>query len=195
MLALSLRDRPESLDLIARIQKAQDHLHHLYEDVRGYAAPITLERHDCNVAEVWREAWAHLEAARKGKQAVLREEIDGVDVHCQADPFRLGQVFRNLLENALAACPSPVEIVIRAERAEVFGQPGLRVVLRDNGPGLDPEQKRKVFEPFYTTKAKGTGLGMPIAKRIVEAHGGQMAVGEDETPGAVFLVTLPRGNP
>lgn len=195
MLALTLHDRPESLDLIARIQKAQDHLHHLYEDVRSYAAPIALERRNCDVAEVWREAWAHLEAAREGRRAILREEIDGVEVHCQADPFRLGQVFRNVLENALAACPSPVEIVIRVERAEIFGQPGLRVVLRDNGPGLGPEQKRKIFEPFYTTKAKGTGLGMPIAKRIVEAHGGQMVVVEDGTPGAVFSITLPRGNP
>jgi signal transduction histidine kinase len=52
----------------------------------------------------------------------------------------------------------------------------------------------KVFDPFYTTKAKGSGLGMAIAKRIVEAHGGQIAVGESDGPGAVFLVTLPKGS-
>jgi signal transduction histidine kinase len=195
MLALTLQDRPESLDLIARIQKAQDHLHHLYEDVRGYAAPIALERRDCDVAEVWREAWTHLSAAREGKQAVLREDFNGVATRCQGDPFRLEQVFRNIFENALAASPPPVEIVIRAEPADVFGLPGLRVSVHDNGPGLNVEQKRLVFEPFYTTKAKGTGLGMPIAKRIVEAHGGQIAVGEDNVPGAVFSITLPRGNP
>jgi two-component system sensor kinase FixL len=195
MLALTLQDRPESLELIARIQKAQDHLHHLYEDVRSYAAPIALERRDCDVAEVWREAWSHLDAAREGKQAVLREELNGVATHCQGDPFRLEQVFRNIFENALAAGPPPVQIVVHAEPAEVFGLPGLRVVVHDNGPGLNAEQKRQVFEPFYTTKAKGTGLGMPIAKRIVEAHGGQIAVGEDNVPGAVFSITLPRGDP
>jgi PAS domain S-box-containing protein len=195
MLALTLRDRPESLDLIARVQNAQDHLHHLYEDVRGYAAPISLERRDCDLAEIWREAWSHLASAREEKQAVLHEALDGVEMHCQGDPFRLGQVFRNILENALAAGSPPVEIVIRAEPAEILGQAGLRIFVHDNGPGLKPEQKRKIFEPFYSTKARGTGLGMPIAKRIVEAHGGQISVGEDDRPGAVFLITLPRGNP
>ena len=72
MLALAVRDRPEALDLIDRIQKAQDHLHHLYEDVRSYAAPIKLDRVPCDLRTVWREAWAHLEPAREEKQAALR---------------------------------------------------------------------------------------------------------------------------
>jgi signal transduction histidine kinase len=65
----------------------------------------------------------------------------------------------------------------------------------DNGPGIAPEQRAQVFEPFFTTKAKGTGLGMAIAKRIVEAHGGRIAVGDVRGPGAVFLITIPRGRP
>src|SRR5437763_1451539 len=103
MLALAVRDRPEALDLIARLQQAQDHLHHLYEDVRGYAAPIVLDRRPCDLGVLWREAWSHLESSRSGKEAVLREEAGGVDLRLVADPFRLGQVFRNLLDNALAA--------------------------------------------------------------------------------------------
>ena len=50
--------------------------------------------------------------------------------------------------------------------------------MRDNGPGLDAEQRDKIFESFYTTKTRGTGLGMAIVKRIVEAHGGRVGVGE-----------------
>jgi PAS domain S-box-containing protein len=196
MLALIVADRPEALDLIARLQKAQDHLHHLYEDVRSYAAPITLKRVACNLAEVWRQAWSHLESTRNGKRATLRESCAGVDCHCLADAFRLEQVFRNMLENSLAAAREPIVIEIRAEETESCGRPALRVIFRDNGPGLGPDQKRLVFEPFYTTKTKGTGLGMPIAKRIVEAHGGQLALGADDElrPGAVFVVTLPRGD-
>jgi two-component system, LuxR family, sensor kinase FixL len=195
MLALAVRDRPEALGLIARIQKAQDHLHHLYEDVRGYAAPIALERRECDVAEVWREAWAHLEPLRREKGAVLREQAEGVDLRCAVDPFRLGQVFRNLLENALAAGRPPVAVAVRAEDAELLGRRALRVAVRDDGPGLDAEQRRRVFEPFFTTKSKGTGLGLAIAQRIVEAHGGTLAVGDDPPPGAVFVLTLPRGSP
>ena len=195
MLALEVEDRPEALRLIDRLQQAQDDLLTLYEDVQDYAAPIHLERRVCDLAEVWRTAWTHLAPLREGREAVLREEIEGLDPHCAVDPFRLEQVFRNLLENSLAACRDPVEIAIYCTPAEVDGHPALRVVVRDHGPGLGPEQKQRLFEPFYTTKTKGTGLGMAITKRIVEAHGGRIAVGEGAGPGAEIILTLPRGNP
>ena len=60
---------------------------------------------------------------------------------------------------------------------------------------LDPEPRRRIFEPFFTTKTRGTGLGMAIVRRIVEAHGGRIAVGEGSGPGAEIIVTLPRGLP
>ena len=66
-----------------------------------------------------------------------------------------------------------------------------RLAFRDNGPGLNPDQRQRIFEPFFTTKTKGTGLGMAIAKRIVEAHGGQIAVGSGVDQGTEILVTLP----
>ncbi len=79
------------------------------------------------------------------------------------------------------------------------GSPGVRVSVRDNGPGLSPEQRRHLFEPFFTTKVKGTGLGMAIVKRIVQAHGGRIAVGEGhdgpEHRGAEIIITLPRSRP
>ena len=195
MLALEVEDRPEALRLIARLQQAQDDLHTLYEDVRDYAAPIHLERRVCDLAETWRAAWAHLAPLREGREAVLREESGGLDLHGAVDPFRLEQVFRNLLENSLAACRDPVEITIHCTPAEIDGHPALRVAVRDHGPGLGPEQKQRLFEPFFTTKTKGTGLGMAITKRIVEAHGGRIAVGEDGGPGAEIILTLPRGSP
>ena len=194
MLALEVEDRPEALRLVARLQQAQDDLLTLYEDVRGYAAPIHLERRVCDLAETWRTAWAHLAPLREGREAVLREESGGLDLHGAVDPSRLEQVFRNLLENSLAACRDPVEITIRCTPAEIDGHPALRVAVRDHGPGLSPEQKRRLFEPFFTTKTKGTGLGLSITKRIVEAHGGRIAVGEDGGPGAEIILTLPRGS-
>jgi two-component system, LuxR family, sensor kinase FixL len=196
MLALAVRDRPDALALIDRLQQAQDHLHRLYEDVRGYAAPIVLDRRPCDLAVVWREAWMHLEPARKAKDATLRETTQGVDLHCASDAFRLGQVFHNIFDNALAAGRPPVAVEVHAEAAVLEGQPALRVLVRDNGPGLDPPLRQMVFDPFFTTKAKGTGLGMAIARRIVEAHGGQIAVGNNNgaAPGAVFVIILPRGN-
>jgi two-component system sensor kinase FixL len=195
MLALQVRDRPEALGLISRLQKAQDDLHHLYEDVRGYAAPIRLERRRYDLATIWRKAWADLEPQRKGRSTSLRERLVEPEVTCDVDPFRLGQVFHNVLENALAACPDPVEIEVCCTPAEIDGRGALRVVVRDNGPGFGPEDRRRIFEPFYTTKTRGTGLGLAIARRIVEAHGGRIAAGEGPTPGAEIVITLPRGEP
>jgi two-component system, LuxR family, sensor kinase FixL len=194
MLALAVRDRPEALALIDRIQKAQDHLHTLYEDVRGYAAPIKLDRAPCDLALVWREAWNHLESARAEKQAALVEATDGADLRCVADAFRLEQVFRNILDNALAAGSSPVDVEVRAEEVRLQGQPAIRLRFHDNGPGIPPDRRSQIFDPFYTTKARGTGLGLPIAKRIIEAHGGRIGLGDGNGPGATFLITMPRGS-
>jgi signal transduction histidine kinase len=111
------------------------------------------------------------------------------------DPFRLEQVFRNIFENSLAACPDPVRVVVRCQAAELDGRPAVRVSVQDNGPGLSPEQRQRIFDPFFTTKTKGTGLGMAIAERIVEAHGGTIAVGPGAGGGAEILITLPREGP
>jgi signal transduction histidine kinase/FixJ family two-component response regulator len=192
MLAWEVEDRPEALDLIQRIQKAQDHLKQLYEEVRGYAAPLKLERDFWSVSGAWRQAWESLSLARRGRDASLSEETGGLDLDCYIDPFRLEQVFRNILENTLAACQEPVRVVIRCEETMLGGQLAVRVSVRDNGPGLGPEQRQRIFDPFFTTKTKGTGLGMAIARRVVEAHGGRIAVGPF-TGGAEILITLPRG--
>ena len=195
MLTFESEDRPKSLNLISRIQAAQDHLRQLYDEVRNYAAPVKLELEPWNLSHIWRQAWENLHLLRQNKKATLVEETDGIDLRCSADQFRLGQVFRNILENAMAACQEPVEIKVLCSSIEIDGHPAIRIAFRDNGPGLNAEQRQRIFDPFFTTKTKGTGLGMAIAKRIVEAHGGQIAVGSGSNPGAEILVTLPHRKP
>jgi len=192
MLAWEVEDKPEALELIDRIQKAQNHLKHLYEEVRGYAAPFKLEREDWDLSGIWRQAWENLAVSRQGRVTSLQEETGGLDLECAVDQFRLEQVFRNMLENSLAACSDPVRIEIRCSTTKINGQPAVQVAVRDNGPGLNAEQRRRIFDPFFTTKTKGTGLGMAIAKRIVEAHGGRIAVSPTSGAGAEILVILPR---
>ncbi len=195
MLAWEVEDRPEAQDLIRRVQKAQDDLQQLYDEVRNYAAPLKLERDAWDLSSVWRTSWENLSLARQGRDAVLREEKGGMDLRCRVDAFRLGQVFRNILENALAACRDPVRVVVRCSGTNLAGRPAVRVSVQDNGPGLTADQRSRIFEPFFTTRTKGTGLGMAIARRIVEAHGGTIAVGPAQGGGAEILVTLPREEP
>ncbi len=192
MLAYRLEDRPEALELASGIQAAQDDLQRLYEEVRTYAAPLALDRRECRLGEVLRGAWGQLEWSLRGRDARLVEAGEGDD-SCLADGHRLGQVFRNILDNSIAACHDPVVVTAEWSRAVLDDRPAIRVALRDNGPGLSPEQRRNLFEPFFTTKTQGTGLGMPIARRIVEAHRGSIEAGT-RGPGAEIVITLPRGD-
>jgi PAS domain S-box-containing protein len=192
LLSFRLQNQPEALNLVERIQKAQDDLHHLFNDVRDYAASIQLELRVCDLAQVWRDAWEDLGAARANREAELREEIQVADRWCEVSPFHLKHVFRNVLENALSATEGPVRITICCTAVEVGGREGLQIAVQDNGPGFTAEQRHKAFEPFFTTKVRGTGLGLAICKRLVEAHGGQIAVGEGDGPGGVIRITLPR---
>jgi PAS domain S-box-containing protein len=193
MLAMEVEDRPEAMALIGRIQKAQDHLRQLYEDVRGYAAPLKLDREVWDVSVVWRQAWDNLAVLRQGRQATFKTHSDCGHLECSVDQFRLGQVFRNVFENALAACKDPVEIEVACEETMLAAQPALRIAVRDNGPGMKADVRQRIFEPFFTTKTKGTGLGMAIAKRIIDAHGGRIELGPESGRGAEIIITLPRG--
>jgi PAS domain S-box-containing protein len=195
MLELVNADNEKALRHIQRIQAAQDNLQRLFDEVRNFAAPIHLEFATCRLDATWREAWSSLEAMWHDRDAALIASTDGVDLTVSVDRFRMVQLFRNLLENSLAACRDPVRIQVFCRDAQFQQQPAVDVCIRDNGPGLAPEVCRNVFEPFYTTKTKGTGLGMAIARRIVTAHGGHISVGNAVAEGAEFVVTLPRSLP
>ncbi len=190
MLELELEGHPAGLDLVERIRVAQDDLRRLFEEVRDFAKPLQIECSPCSLPSQWREAWSLLSAQRRGREAELIESLPAGPITCLGDPFRLTQLFRNLLENSLAACADPVEIRISCQPIRLNSAAGWEVRLTDNGPGLSPEQRERAFEPFYTTKAKGTGLGMSIARRIAEAHHGTLDVG-NPARGAEFIFRLP----
>ena len=192
MLELEVENNQEAQRLVSRLQQAQDNLLRLFDEVRNYAAPIQLEKSPCHLASAWREAWGLLENLHRGRDATLLEQPGSTDSELSVDRFRMVQVFRNLLENSLAACVDPVVIEIECVAAHLQGAPALEIRIHDNGPGLSPAAKQSVFEPFFTTKTKGTGLGMAIARRIVEAHGGQISVGTESSTGADFFITLPK---
>lgn len=191
MLALRLRDRPNELQLAEDVQTAQDHLHYLYEQACEYAGAVRLERRKVDVGVSLVEVWKELTSVLKKPKGEL-VVVDGApDLHCHVDPRSIRQVFRNILENSMAATENSVHIRANWSETQLDGEPAIRLTIRDDGPGLSSEARERVFEPFFTTKIRGTGLGMSIAKRIVELHGGAIGVGSNG-PGAEFHVTLPR---
>jgi two-component system, LuxR family, sensor kinase FixL len=199
MLELEVADQPAALDWVRRIAQAQSDLQRLFAEVRNFAKPRRLETASISLADTWREAWELVVQQRAGRETRLIERLppecsSHVRLECEGDPFQLNQVFRNLMENSLAACGDPVEVEIECRLGRRGEKTFWEVHFRDNGPGLNEEQRARIFEPFYTTKAKGTGLGMAIAQRIVEAHGGTLTVGPQHS-GAEFILTLPCSDP
>ena len=99
----------------------------------------------------------------------------------------------NLILNAVEAMSSDEkgarELSIRIEQGQAGG--GVLVEVRDSGPGIDPGHLERVFEPFYTTKASGVGMGLSICRSIIDGHGGRLWVSANEPRGAVFQFTLP----
>lgn len=182
-------DVPESQrSLVAKVGAAITHVYRLYDEVRDYAAPIQLQREVIALNTVWERAWRSLqETSTVDVQLDVRVKPE-LALECDVDPYRIEQVFRNIFENAIAVSQAGDTIVITAARPS----PALvEVTVTDRGPGLSVQQKARIFEPFYTTKQRGTGLGMAIVARIMEEHGGQIRVTDAHPNGAAVTVALP----
>jgi len=104
------------------------------------------------------------------------------------DPDQIKQVFFNLVKNAMEAMPDGGRLEIGISSGDTF----LRLDFRDNGVGIPEDRLGRIFEPYHTTKAKGTGLGLMIVQRIVRDHGGHIEVSSKEGEGTCFRVLLPR---
>ncbi len=185
-------DRPELMTQIDCIRHSQDDLLQLYEEVREFASPVRLDVQTCYLDNLLHDTWTTLAIKREGRHIRFRTHVSDVDLQCDVDEFAMRQALRNILENSLAACGDPVEIDVDFAEVTLGDAPALRIAFRDNGPGLNEEQQQRICDEFYTTKADGTGLGMAIVKRLVEAHGGQVATDSDYRNGAKIVLTLPR---
>jgi len=124
--------------------------------------------------------------------SVLTKLADSLPV-VEADRVQLQQVLLNLIVNALeamgAANEGPKELLISTGKVE---SSGVLVAVQDSGPGLEAAMLERVFEPFYTSKPTGLGLGLSICRSIIEAHGGRLWASANQPRGAIFQFTLPR---
>lgn len=196
VLELDAGDQSGDLNLIHRAQQALDELQRLYDEVRNYAAPLKPDLAPCDLIQLCRETWEFIGETSPIPNVRLRLPENPPESTCHCDRSRMQQVLRNILENAIHVSPDGGEITVLAESINGPGEsPRIRLRIQDQGPGMNAEQRARIFEPFYTTKTKGTGLGMAIARRIVEAHGGEIAVGDPPrnggTTGTEIVLTLP----
>ena len=119
-------------------------------------------------------------------------EVEGEFDVIEGDEVLLRQAFSNLLRNAIEACaavPVPPRIVVQSEidRAQRVS----RICVNDNGPGIAPSLRERVFRPFFTSKRNGTGLGLALVQKIVVFHNGRVAIATSPLGGAALQITLP----
>lgn len=116
----------------------------------------------------------------------LRVEVGGDPLAIEADEQLLRQVLFNLLINAVQSVGDGGEIKIQVQRT---GPAGAALSIRDNGPGVPPENRQEIFKPYFTTHQKGTGLGLAVVQQIVLAHGWEIVCLPNEPHGAEFRIT------
>lgn len=190
---IRLRGNEEIRELVDDMQSAQTQLRDLYEEVRSYAAPMHLEREAVDVERLVANVWRELRMLWMPKELRLEIEVaPGVNTELAADPARLGQVFRNLLENAIEASPAEGVVRVPIREADLGHPPRLELCIEDAGPGIAAENRQRVFDLLFTTKPDGTGMGLAIAQRIVLAHDGELSVDSAMTAGCRIRMILPR---
>ena len=139
-----------------------------------------------------REVLALAEHELKTHDTVLRTELAPTLPGVAGDRVQLQQVLLNLIVNAIEAMSGVHDRAHELTIVTAAKEPGVVVVeVRDSGPGLEEEGAERVFEPFYTTKAQGIGIGLSISRSIVEAHGGRLWATSNQPHGAVFRFSLP----
>ena len=153
------------------------------------AGRVQMHREMADVVEIVEGLVDRVRHREEGLGRDLVLTVDGAPPRMFVDPDKIEQVFSNLLENALKYAPdSQVRITLTLERDQ------LHAVVADDGPGIPPDQSRRIFEKFgrgRDQRRSGTGLGLYITRGLVHAHGGQVWCDESDTPGATFHVTLP----
>jgi PAS domain S-box-containing protein len=175
------RDRSIISEIIARL----DALNGIVQDLLLYARPRALKREPVDV-RLLIESTSDL-LRRDPALASTTLQITGRPEPVPGDPEQLRIVFQNLLMNAAQAMggSGAIDVTLRLD------QQGCRIAIRDHGPGMPAEVREKAFDAFFTTKHRGTGLGLPIARRVVEAHGGAIDIGEADGGGTVVSIQLP----
>jgi signal transduction histidine kinase len=153
-------------------------------------APARKEVIDLNAAILEVTALTHGEASKTG--VTVRTELAGELPRIQCDRVQLQQVMLNLILNAIQSMRDVEDGNRELHISTVSIEPeGVRVEVRDTGPGLSPENLPRLFEPFYTTKPDGMGMGLSICRSIIEAHGGRLWATRCEPRGALFQFAIP----
>ncbi len=172
-------------DIIRDISNEINGMNRIIGDLLTFARPASLNRIPINIREMLEGCVANVLQAT-GAEGRVKTVVHAEDVMISADEVLLRQAITNLLQNAVEAMPNGGTI-----SGEVRSGRNLKIIIRDTGTGIPPEQIKKIFLPFFTTKDRGVGLGLALVHKIILSHGGRIEAESREGQGTTFAVTLP----
>jgi len=176
--------RSAARDIVAQV----DRLDVWVRELLSYSEPLADKLEQIALCTVLREALESFAPELERRAIHVSSRIEGTLPPVKADSLMLGQVFNSLLANAVEAIDRNGRIYVAAE----CGSEGqLRISIRDSGPGMSREQMARAFKPFHTTKAKGLGIGLALARRIVERVGGSISLASVPGSGTTVYIVLP----
>lgn len=192
LLRESLGGQPERLQEVARIERELSYLKTVVSEFLDYARRPPLDLATVPLGPLLADVREL--AATAGPAAVEVAPVDGLAVH--ADAGQLRRALLNLARNAVAAASGRSDGQGRVTMAATRGGRGdrVRIEISDNGPGVPDDLRDKIFTPFFTTREKGTGLGLAFVREIVREHGGDVVVDGAPGGGARFRLDLPAGS-
>jgi signal transduction histidine kinase len=172
------RDNGRATDVIGRL--------------RSFMRKVPVERQSFDLNDHVAETLKFMSPEAKSRETILRSHLNGAPLRINGDPIQLQQVLSNLILNGFDATSETTQaekaVTVATMRHGRFAE----ISIADTGPGVSEDAAKRIFDPFYSTKEHGMGMGLSIVRTIVEAHNGQIEVeSRNGAPGAVFRVRLP----
>lgn len=179
-------------DMRTALSRVDEQSRRIAEIVRGvldFARPHTPHRIPVDLVDIVRGTLDMIGPEVAQRRARVEPEFDTDLPKVSADPQQIQQILLNLLKNAMQATSDQSELRLRVEVRGLGDQLVVRVT--DNGPGIPPDIRERIFDPFFSTKQEGSGLGLSVSFAIAQAHGGDLRVDSEPGAGTTFTLALP----
>jgi signal transduction histidine kinase len=169
------------------IEESAQSMQRIVDGVLDFARPIRLDIREEDIHGVVQRACDSCRIKAEERKVALSMELPSAPVHVEIDGFSLQRALVNLVNNAIEASADGRSVIVRTETEKNH----VVIKVKDFGSGMDKETLENIFIPFYSKKASGTGLGMAIAKKVVEGHGGNIRINSQPGIGTEVMIKLP----
>jgi signal transduction histidine kinase len=173
--------------LVNKIVETINHLISRVEQILSFARPVSLSVRPGNVSQIVKDVLELLRPQLTTNKVDVRLSLGQQPAYAMVDESSIRGALMNVILNAIEAMPQGGALSIAIDQTDDT----LRLEITDTGRGIAEEEAKKIFEPFYTTKAQGLGLGMPYAKKIIDQHGGAIRLNSRPGEGTTISATLP----